>query len=565
MTQKRKETKQCASCNTSFDITDKDLEFYEKVSPVFDWKKYNIPTPRLCPECRMQRRMTFRNERNLFKRKCDATGREIVSIHSPDKKYKVYESDFWWSDKWDPITYALGIDFEKSFISQIQKLQRSVPKLSIFQKNCEDSPYSHFESDQKNCYMTVWWHYSEDTMYGNFIIKSKKIVDSFWAFECENCYECVNSYRLHACLHMRYSYDSYNCILWYDLKWCSNCIWCIGLRNKEYCIFNKQYTKQEYDDKKKSMRISSFQNFQKIKREFETLRVSLPHKYCNIYNSENCNGDDIFDSKNIDHAYLIDGSEDCKHVSVIWWAKKSMDAYGAWWIENMYECMGVGLASMNIAFSTVCFENHDVYYSDYCFNSSHLFGCVWLKNKEYCILNKQYTKQEYNKLVPKIIEHMKKIWEWWEFFPSNISPFWYNETVVQEYFPLKKEKVVEKGWNWSDYERPHPKVDKIISAKQLPDTITDIPDDILNWAIECELTKKPFRTIKPELEFYRKHNLPIPRRHPDQRHLDRMKQRNPRKLFERKCDKCDIDMKTTYSPERPEKVYCEECYNKEIY
>jgi CxxC-x17-CxxC domain-containing protein len=117
----------------------------------------------------------------------------------------------------------------------------------------------------------------------------------------------------------------------------------------------------------------------------------------------------------------------------------------------------------------------------------------------------------------------------------------------------------------SDYEAPLPKVEKIIPASKLPESITDIPDDILNRAIECEITKKPFRIISQELEFYRKHNLPIPKRHPDQRHLDRMKLRNPRKLYDRKCDKCGVDMKTTYSPERPEIVYCEDCYNKEIY
>lgn len=56
----------------------------------------------------------------------------------------------------------------------------------------------------------------------------------------------------------------------------------------------------------------------------------------------------------------------------------------------------------------------------------------------------------------------------------------------------------------------------------LPEDISKIPDDILNWAIECEVTKKPFRIIKQELEFYRKHNIPIPRRHPDQRYIDRL-------------------------------------------
>ena len=117
----------------------------------------------------------------------------------------------------------------------------------------------------------------------------------------------------------------------------------------------------------------------------------------------------------------------------------------------------------------------------------------------------------------------------------------------------------------STYEPPFPKVDKIIKASMLPEDITKIPDDILNRAIECEVTKKPFRIIAQELEFYRKHNLPIPKRHPDQRHLDRMALRNPRKLFDRKCDKCGKDIKTTYSPDRKEIVYCEECYNREVY
>jgi len=195
----------------------------------------------------------------------------------------------------------------------------------------------------------------------------------------------------------------------------------------------------------------------------------------------------------------------------------------------------------------------------------HCFACVGLRNKQYCILNKQYTEEEYNILVPKIIEHMRKTGEWGEFFSPSLSPFGYNETVAMEYFPLSKEEVLKLGFNWSDYEPPFPKVEKIIPASKLPENIADIPDDILNWAIECEVTKKPFRIIKQELEFYRKHSLPIPRRHPDQRHLDRLALRNPRKLYERKCDQCHKDMITTYAPDRPETVYCEECYQREVY
>lgn len=121
-TEKLIETKICKHCGTSFPITDKDLEFYEKVSPTFGGKKYNIPTPILCPDCRHQRRLSFRNERKLYKRKCDATGRDIVSMYSPDKKIPVYFSEEWWSDHWDPLKYGKDFDFSKSFFEQFSEL-----------------------------------------------------------------------------------------------------------------------------------------------------------------------------------------------------------------------------------------------------------------------------------------------------------------------------------------------------------------------------------------------------------------------------------------------------------
>jgi CxxC-x17-CxxC domain-containing protein len=36
-------------------------------------------------------------------------------------------------------------------------------------------------------------------------------------------------------------------------------------------------------------------------------------------------------------------------------------------------------------------------------------------------------------------------------------------------------------------------------------------------------------------------------------------------MFDRRCNKCGKPIKTTYSPDIKEIVYCEECYNKEVY
>jgi hypothetical protein len=118
---------------------------------------------------------------------------------------------------------------------------------------------------------------------------------------------------------------------------------------------------------------------------------------------------------------------------------------------------------------------------------------------------------------------MRKTGEWGEFFPAKYSHFGYNQTMNMIKYPLTKEEALKQGFCWSDHEPPFPKVEKTIPASKLPDDITEIPDDILNWAIECELTRKPFRIIRPELEFYRKHHFPIPRRHPDERYKERTK------------------------------------------
>ena len=153
------EERKCRQCSTPFPITDKDMEFYTKVSPVFpvsplckegglsEWNedktgdfvsevsggnpqssqaqtaplqrslRYLIPPPTLCPDCRQQRRLAFRNERKLYKRKCDATGREMLSMFPPTSPYIIYHPDAWYVHdciRKDAVPY----DLHDSFFSQ---------------------------------------------------------------------------------------------------------------------------------------------------------------------------------------------------------------------------------------------------------------------------------------------------------------------------------------------------------------------------------------------------------------------------------------------------------------
>jgi hypothetical protein len=268
----------------------------------------------------------------------------------------------------------------------------------------------------------------------------------------------------------------------------------------------------------------------------------------------------VYHSKNVFASYDIKNWENLKYCATLDNFTNCMDCnYSAIKCDLWYNCISAYGYAM-ICCHNCLGNNSYLSYCDNCYGCNNCFACVGLKNKEYCVFNKQYTKFEYEELVSQCIEKMINVGKRWEFFPPSTTPFGYNETIAQEYFPLTKEEATKKWFKRSDYETPSPKVVKILQADEIPD-IQNVTDDILQQAIACEVTWKLFRIIKPELEFYRTHNLPLPHKHPDQRHKERMQQRNPRKLRDRQCGKCWIDITTTYAPERTEIVYCEACYS----
>ena len=135
------ERKTCAVSGTQFPIFQSDLDFYTKISPTFAGQKFQIPTPTLCPEERQRRRLSFRNERKLYRRQCDASKKSIISIYSPDKPYKVYDQKIWRSDARDPMEYGMDFDFTRNFTEQFGDLMMKVPRLSLVTKMNENSDY----------------------------------------------------------------------------------------------------------------------------------------------------------------------------------------------------------------------------------------------------------------------------------------------------------------------------------------------------------------------------------------------------------------------------------------
>ena len=555
--------KSCRQCAIKFEITDDDLKFYDKISPMFAGKKYLVPPPTLCPECRQQRRLVFRNERTLYHRKCDLSGKQIISMHSPDKPYKVYDQAEWWSDKWDPLQYGRDFDFTKTLAEQLKSLYQDTPHVSLQNTNAENSYYTNFALNQKNCYLIFGAGNNEDCLYGKFIVNSKDVVDGLNLYSCEKCYEGVASDK---CYNCKFFFGSRNCsdsIMIENCQSCRDCIGCFGLQSKQYYVFNKYIGKEKYQEFAKEYEYLTPEKIDFLQKKLDELKIHLPHRYGYIYGSENCSGDAIFNSKNCHYSFNIKDSEDSKYI---YFAPKTNNTYdvtfcapdGVSFCYNI--CSTVSLKSSMVNFYV--WYASDIYYSIECHHSQNLFACISLKNKKYCILNKQYSKEEYEKLVSRIIEHMQKTGEWGEYFPYSLSPFGYNETIAQEYCPINKEEALKLGATWYDK-----KPEAVYQGENVvpPEDIRNVKDDICSKILTCEITGHHYKIIPQELKFYRDMNLPIPRKCPDQRHLERMKAVNPHRLWSRTCAKCTAPIQTTYAPERQEIVYCESCYLKEIY
>jgi hypothetical protein len=358
---------------------------------------------------------------------------------------------------------------------------------------------------------------------------------------------------------------------------------CSNLRNKSYYFNNKQLTKEEYKEKLLSLDLGSYDFTQEKKKEFEQMKLQALHRFAFITNSYDVSGNNIDHAKNCHNCFDIANKvENCKNI--FWSVNNVVDVYdsgpGVGELEVGYEVFDTGAGGGNVRFGSVVYYSDNVEYSFNCYSCSYCFGCLGLRNKKYCILNKQYEKEEYFKMRDKIIEHMNNVpyldkkgnvYRYGEFFPSELSTFCYNETVAQDYFPQEKERAIQNGFSWKEDEVRSYKA--TVFTLEIPDNIKNIPDSITTEIIECahkgtckDRCSTAFRITKEELLFYRRFNIPLPRICYGCRHCGRLNKRNPMKLWHRSCMKegCSNEFETSYAPDRPEVIYCERCYQNVV-
>ena len=572
-------SKACQNCKSDFTITPDDISFYEKMG---------VPEPTFCPECRMIRRLCWRNLRSFYKGACAICKKSLITMYDSDAQ--VMCIDCYNGDAWDQYAHAKDIDWSQDFFSQLSELLQKQPRIFQYRVGTVvNSDYGNSVVNSKNTYMTFSVIESENIQYSESIDKSKDSMDCLGVQSLDQCSWNISSeknYNAHFMVESHSCIDSY---FLYDCTNCQNCCLSSNLRNQQYYFRNEKLSKEEYQKAVLELNLNTIHGFEKAKSEFQTVLKNAIHKYAQILSSQSVTGDYIYNSKNIKNSFDVrQGSEDIKNAVRVIACKDIQDCYAILTGELEYETLSGSDHGYKQISCVLCLTSKEIEYSLFCKSSSNCFGCVGLKNASYCILNKQYTKEEYEEIVPKLRVHMMsvpykdskgRVYTYGEFFPYEICPFSYNETLVQDYFPLTKEEILEKGYRFKDKEKKSYPI--TIHTGSVPDDINTVEKDILSGVIECAHKGEclyqctvAFKINADELTFLKNKKLPLPTLCPNCRHFERLSYRNPYKLWTRQCmcnkeghdhsGGCSNTFETSYSPERPEVVYCESCYQKEV-
>jgi len=561
------ETRTCQNCKNDFLIDQQDSDFYAKIK---------VPAPTFCPECRLQRRLAFFNLVNLYKRPCDLCGKDAISVYAPDNGYVVYCPKCWWSDAWDPLSYGREYDPSRNFLEQFNELMHAVPHLglTIELSANETSPFTNYTGSLKNCYLVFSAERDEDAYNGVQVWDSRTILDSSLVMHCERCYDSMHVYKIHNGVGLRNQVtESFDVSFLRDCANCQHCFGSANLRNKKYYFFNDALTKEAYDEAVQKIDLGSYAAYQEIQEKVSLHWDSLPYKGSYIDMSPECTGNLIFNSKNCRDSFELLNCQDSRYIAMTRNMKDSYDVTSWSDVELSCDSLSIGQNASNVKYSAIgAIGASDVEYCFLVIAGTGFFGSVSIKKGQYCILNKQYSKEEFYKLRERIIQDMKAdpyrdstglVYPYGEFFPIELSPWAYNDTIAQRLFPLSKEAAEGKGYGWIDKEKSQHAI--TVDAAELPDHIKDASDAITGEVIGCKKCGKGYKIPKKELEMLRFMRMPLPRECP----FCRIEQKldvwlSESKMMQRTCGKCGKAIDVPYSLKDKPLIYCKECYQKEV-
>lgn len=294
-----------------------------------------------------------------------------------------------------------------NFLEELNQLRLKTPRLYNINIGSENSDYCTHSDKNKNCYLIFAANYNKDCVYGGLVINSRDCVDCSYCDKSELCYECIDIEHCYDCKYCQLCKNCTECLFCYDCTGCMNCFGCADLRQKQWCFFNEQLTAEEYKKRLAEFNLRATANKTRAWEGLEQVKLKTPKRALVNLNCENCVGDMLSNSKNLFACFDVHDSQDCMYMKDCWRTKDSLDLVFSDGTELCYECFSLGLGTYNCNFCNFIRGSSDCEYCELCFSCKNCFGCMDLQNKEFHILNKPYSREEYLKKAAEIKAQMK--------------------------------------------------------------------------------------------------------------------------------------------------------------
>ncbi|PID70618.1 hypothetical protein CSB37_00840 [bacterium DOLZORAL124_38_8] len=543
----------CALSGETFEVSDLEQELRAKFG-------FGASLPMIKPKYRFRQLGSFWPHWNLHSRKCDRTGKPIISIFRPECEYPVWQRSVWLEEN-NPS--QADFDFTQPFFDQAWALFKQCPiphRTGNKNENCEytdDCWYS------KNCYLAHSIYKSEDAQYcyRSLVRDSQGSIFSINSELCNddiNCYDCFDSKYVLNCRKVQ------NSAFLYDCRNCTDCMFCFNLRNKQYCFGNKQLTQSEYETKIAAWNLSSQKSYTKAKKFFADMMTNLAfHRAQSIDKSEDCTGNYQSENNKAENIYFSQQITDSVNAIRAYESSHYLDTIGCTIGERNYYSTTCQFSTYDNFFSFACTECQFIDYCAYCFQCENCFGCCGLVGKKYCIFNKPYSEDEYFALKDKIIAHMKQAGEWGQFFPGHFAPNPYNESWSSFYWPLSNSEQETLGFRTC--EPLHREPVKTAEITEIPDTVDELTEERTEWLLQQifwdESYRRPFQITKHDITFAKKLKVPLPHSF----YMARI-QENFRwlpfdgELRDGTCGKCQKSIQTSWPTKYDRRILCEACY-----
>ncbi|MCR4328459.1 MAG: hypothetical protein NUV53_02965 [Patescibacteria group bacterium] len=542
----------CQACKSQFTIEPDDFAFCTEL---------DVPVPDECKWCLWKHLLSFWVFGRFRKAKSALSGKTIITTFSESVRFPLYSHDEWISDAWDPFAYGQDYDPSRLFFEQFAELQAKVPhphQSGVQNTRCD---WSDDVWRSKDCYLSRSVLDCENISYCYRTLNCKNSIDLTYSFDLELCYDCLYCFK---CFKTRHAFNSRDCIesaFLYDCRNVQSCFMCWNLRNKSYYILNRPYTKEAYFEKIKEFDLKSRSAVWKYKKEFqEVVAREAIHRQNFNFQVTNSTGNILNECKNCKDCYFLEYSENCHAIFRGFESKDSAYSVGSAVEKGVFSVVdGFVYETLATLHTASCRYSA---YLDYCEECEYCFGCVGLRKKKYCILNKQYTKEEYELRIANIKADMKNKGEWGKFFPYKLAYGGYNFSLASVFFPESKKHIEKLGGLWEESEDVAAE-DAI--SDDIPDRIDDVLDDFPTKQLICSKTRRRFNIASHELMFYRQNGIPVPQYHFDVRTLEQLASLAVVIPIKGDCSLCGKSITHFYPPEgHYKKIACVECYQQNV-